>query len=73
MLDGILPAWLHVDKLLHFSGCLLLSIFGLWWLAVALGIGKEAYDQWKYGGWSWGDLLSDAVGIVFGFSIHLII
>ena len=57
--------WLlkHVDKILHLTvSYMLASLFGIW-IAVGLGILKEVYDQIKYKGWSWGDLIADGIGI----------
>ena len=57
--------WLlkNVDKLLHLTvSYMLASLFGIW-IAVIAGIAKEVYDQVKYKGWSWGDLIADGLGI----------
>ena len=57
--------WLlkNVDKLLHLAvSYMLASLFGIW-IAVIAGIAKEVYDQVKYKGWSWGDLIADGLGI----------
>ncbi len=70
----------HIDKLLHMLCCMcaMLSVsilFGWAWglaASVFLAIGKEAYDQLKYKGWSWGDLLADAAGIAAGMAVVLL-
>ena len=57
--------WLlkNVDKLLHLTvSYMLASLFGIA-IAVLAGIAKEIYDQVKYKGWSWGDLIADGLGI----------
>ena len=48
-----------------------LSLFFPWWVAaavtLAIGIGKEVYDQVSGKGCAeWGDLLADVVGIIIG-------
>lgn len=62
----------HADKVLHFLACYGLTITfvlaGNWSigviLAVILSIAKELFDQWSYGGFSWGDILADVIGIL---------
>ena len=58
------------DKILHFAFCLVITLgcfpfFG--WLSVLTGIvagvAKETLDYFDYGGWSWGDILADLVGV----------
>ena len=66
------------DKCFHFIANLLMVVvatllFAEGWgtligigLAAGLSVGKELYDE-KYGtGWSWADLMADALGIVAG-------
>ena len=38
-------------------------------LALIASFGKEAYDEVKYEGWSWNDLLADLLGIVLGILV----
>lgn len=62
----------NVDKVLHFlvtySITVSLSAYGYWIagtiLSTILSFAKEAYDQYLYKGFSWGDILADAAGIV---------
>lgn len=62
----------HADKVLHFLACYGLTMtfilagngsIGVI-LAVILSIAKELFDQWSYGGFSWGDILADVIGIL---------
>lgn len=41
---------------------------GLLSMSIALGVGilKEVYDQWKYGGFDVADLAADIIGILIG-------
>lgn len=62
----------HLDKIAHFSVSFvivsLLSQVLVIWLAVLLtffiGVGKELYDEYKYGGFSILDLGADILGIL---------
>ena len=63
------------DKILHFLVCFVITfvlsfinpIFGAF-VALVLGLYKEFTDSHKLGNtWSWGDILADVLGIVFGF------
>ena len=62
----------HADKVLHFLACygvtMTFMVSGYWLvgviLSVILSIVKELFDQWSYGGFSWGDILADVVGIL---------
>lgn len=38
-------------------------------LALIASFGKENYDEVKYKGWSWDDLLADLLGIVLGILV----
>lgn len=66
--------FLKNDKILHIICCFaIVVIFGLVLnivsgiaLALIASFGKEAYDEVKYKGWSWDDLLADLIGIVLG-------
>ena len=58
------------DKLLHFAFCAIITVacfpfFG--WLSVLTGVvaglAKETIDLLDYGGWSWGDILADMIGV----------
>ena len=61
----------HADKVLHFLACYGVTFtfiaYGNYFAgvltALLLSILKECYDQWSYGGFSWGDILADLVGI----------
>ena len=75
-LSSYLPDWLPFDKLLHFSVCFLLSMFG--WVgavfAVGLAIGKEAGDYFnRDSGWCWRDLIADGLGIISGVILHYVV
>lgn len=62
----------HADKVLHFLACygvtITFMLTGNWSIgviiAVILSIAKELFDQWSYGGFSWGDILADVFGII---------
>ena len=70
--------WLGIpmDKVLHFAAGFTIALIGaLIWdneigfaLAILAGISKEIYDQFKYGGFDWKDLL---VTILGGLIIYL--
>ena len=68
-----------LDKALHFLVCMVVAlacqpIFGWWALLIASGAGfaKELRDWIKYGGFSWGDILWDHLGIIAAGIIILI-
>ena len=63
------------DKVLHFLVCFIVT-FGLSFInpifgacvALIIGLYKEFTDSHKVGNyWSWGDILADVLGIIFGF------
>ena len=61
----LIKEWLvaNIDKILHLAvSYMIASLFGIWIAAIA-GIAKEVYDQVRYKGWSWGDLIADGIGI----------
>lgn len=57
------------DKLLHnlygtLVFALMLLLVGKWvalGTVVAVAVGKEVYDQWKYGGFDWKDIVATAL------------
>ena len=69
--------FLKNDKVLHLICCVaIVVIFGSIMnvvsgiaLALIASFGKEAYDEVKYKGWSWDDLLADLIGIVLGILV----
>ncbi|MBU2875745.1 DUF2279 domain-containing protein [Marinobacter salexigens] len=70
-----LKHWLHeADKLQHMLVSIVLVQMGLYWLdifsaaAVAFGIGivKELGDKFFRDGFSWGDIIANAVGVSLG-------
>nr|DAI51220.1 MAG TPA: putative periplasmic lipoprotein [Caudoviricetes sp.]DAQ75777.1 MAG TPA: putative periplasmic lipoprotein [Caudoviricetes sp.] len=69
--------FLKNDKVLHLIYCFaIVVIFGSIMnvvsgiaLALIASFGKEAYDEVKYKGWSWDDLLADLIGIVLGILV----
>ena len=71
----------NIDKALHFLASmdvylLVLVIFNNIFIALgvscAISILKEVVDQIRYHGWSWSDLLADALGIAIGLFASLI-
>ena len=63
------------DKVLHFLVCFLVTFilsfinpfFGAF-VALIIGLFKEFTDSHKVGTyWSWGDIIADCLGIIFGF------
>lgn len=59
-----------MDKLYHFSICLIASLVHPW-LAVGLALGKEYGDSKAVGNkWDWFDILADALGIILGLLIR---
>jgi hypothetical protein len=53
----------NVGKILHLAvSYMIASLFGIW-IAIIAGIAKEVYDQIRYKGWSWGDIIADGIGI----------
>ena len=70
-LTGIRP-----DLFLHFGACFIPSLFGLYGVAFALGlgIGKEYGDSQAIGNkWEWIDILADVLGCGAGLGLHYII
>ena len=64
---------MQLDKLLHFTICFAVSIFQPW-LAVGLSLGKEYGDSKAQGNkWSWGDILADALGVILGGLIGILV
>jgi uncharacterized protein YfiM (DUF2279 family) len=65
-----------MDKVKHFSICLLFSVFGWYGVAMAIGLsfGKELGDKYNpLSKWDWWDLLADFAGIICGISLHYLI
>lgn len=61
----LIKEWIvaNIDKILHLAvSYMIASLFGIW-IAIMAGIAKEIYDQVKYKGWSWGDIIADGIGI----------
>ena len=76
IVNPYLPTWLGFDKILHFSVCFMISMFGLVpaVFAVGLAIGKEAGDYFnKDSGWCWRDLIADWLGIIAGIGLHYMV
>lgn len=38
-------------------------------VALIVSLSKELYDEIKYKGWSWDDLIADLIGIVLGIIV----
>ena len=62
-----------MDKVLHFLVSFFIymvlerltgSVFWSTFITLMIGVIKETIDQIEYGGWSWGDLLADVIGII---------
>lgn len=73
MMDRIKEV-LKNDKVLHFiCNFIIVLILGFIFnvivgisAAVVASLGKELYDEIKYKGWSWNDLIADLIGIILG-------
>jgi hypothetical protein len=64
-----LSAIKHFDKVLHFGACFVLSLYQ-WDVALAAAIAKEYGDYNNpNSGWSWWDIVADALGIGTGLII----
>jgi len=75
-----MTAKFQMDKFLHYTVVFAITFFGSILLgpaiailsALAIAVGKELYDEFFYryfgegSGWSWGDLIADASGLVAG-------
>ena len=67
---------IRADYILHFGVCFLLSLFGSYGAALAIGwsFGKETGDYNNpNSGWSWGDLVADGLGIAAGLAVNMAI
>lgn len=72
---------MYLDKVLHFFiSFALVFVLSIPFTPVtavgftfAIGILKEVYDQISYGGWSWGDIIANILGIALAFAIIKII
>ena len=61
------------DKILHFLICFLAAIISPLF-SLGLALGKEYGDSKATGNhWCWWDILADAVGLVAGTILHIII
>jgi len=68
------------DKLLHFAVCILLMLLAGTVLSLpaaiivtaAVGVGKEIYDAYYGTGWSNGDLVADAIGVITYILIRIV-
>lgn len=50
------------DKVYHLiAGFIIQLLLGFIWVVIA-AIGKEWYDEYKYGGWDWMDILFTMFG-----------
>lgn len=62
----------NVDKVIHFlvtyAITVSLSVYGYWMIGIVISIilfiAKELLEQYLYRGFSWGDILADAAGIM---------
>lgn len=77
-LEKIKNFW-KFDKQLHFAFSYLIALTAMLFLGyvgfvfgIIAGIAKETYDQITYGGWSWGDLLADSVGVILAVIVFII-
>lgn len=61
------------DKILHFLVCFLAAIISPMF-SLGLALGKEYGDSKALGNhWCWWDILADAIGLVAGTILHIII
>ena len=61
------------DKILHFLVCFLAAIISPMF-SLGLALGKEYGDSKAPGNhWCWWDILADAIGLVAGTILHIII
>lgn len=61
------------DKILHFLVCFLAAIISPMF-SFGLALGKEYGDSKASGNhWCWWDILADAIGLVAGTILHIII
>ena len=68
-----LISFLVVNHFLGYTPALVASLFGAVF-ALGLGVGKESGDRNNpNSGWSWWDLLADALGIVVGLLVLAIL
>jgi len=69
---------IKVDKQLHFlvSAFIVFAIYafipnllvaGI--IALMVGLLKEVYDEYTYGGWDWYDMLADVIGILVSSAV----
>ena len=67
----------HIDKnsFKHFAVCFLLSLTGLYGVAMAIGasLTKEWCDKTYYKHWCWLDLLFDGLGCSVGYVLHWLV
>jgi uncharacterized protein YfiM (DUF2279 family) len=54
--------WIGLDKIAHFSIAMNIAFFTNIWIAIALALVKEIYDEVDYGGFCWKDLLAGIIG-----------
>ena len=78
LLALLLPITTHAvgkDKKLHFGFSAAIgavaqgyteNVYYSGAICMGVGVAKEAYDEYSYGGWSWGDLLADGIGCGLG-------
>ena len=65
------------DKVLHLiCNFIIVVVFGFTFnivtgisIALITSLSKELYDEIKYKGWSWDDLIADLIGIVLGIIV----
>jgi uncharacterized protein YfiM (DUF2279 family) len=66
-------SWTSKDKALHFGVCVVLAAINPL-VAIICAIAKEAYDMKQNGNhWCWKDIVADAVGVVVGTVVHLLL
>ena len=57
----------------HFGVCLVLAVICPI-VAVAVAVAKEVHDHYQPNNhWCWKDILADAVGVVLGTVVHLLL
>ena len=68
------------DKLKHFvvSYAIMLTLMLFvqydyaFWITLGIGLCKELYDEKDYGGFSWGDIVADAAGIILATFVYVV-
>lgn len=76
-MKGQIKKILRNDKVLHLiCNFIIVVVLGFTFnivtgisIALIASLSKELYDEIKYKGWSWDDLIADLIGIVLGIIV----